>query len=522
VANSDLWTFHVTRNRLFVLWKNARLSLAAKVTAAFVYLFVIKPCLLMVVGRRTEEQRHRLRMGSRITLSFLQHVPLILRKRAGLAAEAGIDSQHADIRAAPSSRSAKRTTIGIYDVYLNTRGGGEKLCLSIAAILAANRSNEVVLITKGDADLAELGEYFDIDLGRVKLYSLAPDGRLMRMLHRRTSGVALKELVTDWALFRSLRRMRLDVFVNATYRSMLPSPAPRGYYLCMFPHKRTNPAAGRGPLINAYRRVVGVLYRSAFGIDERRAMESYETIVSISEFTKRYVQRYWDIDSEVLYPICDDLSDSDPPPKEHVILNVARFFAPNNTSHNKNHRLMIEQFAQMHTLINEGWELHLAGSLMDDKESLEYVIDLLRLAQGLPVHFHIDATFSELKHLYNVASIYWHATGFGADPDEAPEAQEHFGITTGEAMLAGVIPVVINTAGQQELVEHGVSGYLWASLSQLQECTALVTRLSSDEVDVMRRNAAKSAERFGRDAFTEQVAAVFGADLQRAGEPAIA
>ena len=62
------------------------------------------------------------------------------------------------------------------------------------------------------------------------------------------------------------------------------------------------------------------------------------------------------------------------------------------------------------------------------------------------------------RDLYGRASIFWHAAGLGEDPERHPDRYEHFGITTVEAMSAGAVPVVIDAAGQVEIVEHGANG----------------------------------------------------------------
>ena len=82
---------------------------------------------------------------------------------------------------------------------------------------------------------------------------------------------------------------------------------------------------------------------------------------------------------------------------------------------------------------------------------------------------------SRLRQLYAQARIFWHAAGYG-ECDERPELSEHFGMATVEAMSAGCIPVVINKGRQPEIVEHGVSGFLWNSLVELKEYTAVLMR----------------------------------------------
>ena len=45
-------------------------------------------------------------------------------------------------------------------------------------------------------------------------------------------------------------------------------------------------------------------------------------------------------------------------------------------------------------------------------------------------------------------------------------------------MAAGCVPVVINKGGQPEIVEHGVSGFVWETLDELRDYT---TRLIHDD-----------------------------------------
>ena len=115
---------------------------------------------------------------------------------------------------------------------------------------------------------------------------------------------------------------------------------------------------------------------------------------------------------------------------------------------------------------------------------------------------HVNATGEVVRRLLAEASIYWHAGGFGEDPERHPERFEHFGIAVVEAMAAGAVPLVFAAAGPAEIVQHGVNGYLWETLDELVELTsrligdpALRNRLS---VAAQQRAADFSAGRFTR------------------------
>jgi glycosyltransferase involved in cell wall biosynthesis len=118
-----------------------------------------------------------------------------------------------------------------------------------------------------------------------------------------------------------------------------------------------------------------------------------------------------------------------------------------------------------------------------------------------------------LRDLYGRASIYWHAAGLGEDVERHPDRYEHFGITTVEAMSAGAVPVVIDAAGQVEIVQQGVSGYRFATLDGLVRHTE---HLIADPRwrEQLSRAAEARARDFGWDSFVartrEEVEALDG------------
>ncbi len=223
---------------------------------------------------------------------------------------------------------------------------------------------------------------------------------------------------------------------------------------------------------------------------------SYDAVVSNSEFTRRWVQRYWGTDSTVVYPPVTMQARGD---KEKIILAVGRFFAA-EAGHSKKQLEMVEAFRRLVDRGLEGWTLHLVGGCSDvDRPYLEQV---QAAAEGLPIELHVDAPGDELRALYGKASIYWQATGLGEDPERDPDRLEHFGIATVEAMSAGAVPVVIGLAGQIEIVQPGVSGFHFATLDELVERTEAV--VADDELRATLSQAAESRARdFSVEAFTE-------------------
>ena len=150
--------------------------------------------------------------------------------------------------------------------------------------------------------------------------------------------------------------------------------------------------------------------------------------------------------------------------KEPIILSVGRFFGA-ESGHSKKQLQLVEAFRRLLDRGVAGWTLHLVGGC--GEADLGYLESVQAAAEGLPVVFHVDAPGDELEDLYARASLFWHATGLGEDPEADPQRLEHFGIATVEAMSAGVVPVVFGVAGQLEIVEDGVSGYHFDDLDEL-------------------------------------------------------
>ena len=232
------------------------------------------------------------------------------------------------------------------------------------------------------------------------------------------------------------------------------------------------------------------------------ALDTYDVVLSNSRFTQGWVQRMWGRGSGVLYPPVSTFPRADE--KRPVILGVGRFFVP-GTGHNKKQLELVGAFRQLVERGQaEGWELHLVGGCAP--EHRPYFEQVEAAAEGLPVVLHPDASGAELRRLYGEASVFWHAAGLGEDAEKHPERQEHFGITTVEAMSAGAVPVVIDAAGQAEIVEPGVSGFRFTTVEELITHTEA---LLADEALRSRLSAAaeQRAADFAWPAFTESVRA---------------
>jgi glycosyltransferase involved in cell wall biosynthesis len=227
-------------------------------------------------------------------------------------------------------------------------------------------------------------------------------------------------------------------------------------------------------------------------------IDSYGAVAANSQFTQEWIARYWQVESELLYPPVTLQRMGD---KQPWILNVGRFF-PAHHGHSKKQLELVKAFRKLCDQGSIGWSLHLVGGCAADGES--YVAQVRDLARGYPIEVHVNMSGEELQRLYGAASIYWHASGLGEHAQRRPDRLEHFGITTVEAMSAGAVPVVIGLAGQLETVRHGVDGFHFRTLDGLVG----LTRMLIDDDDLrqaLSRSAVARARLFAVDMFDRRL-----------------
>ncbi len=236
------------------------------------------------------------------------------------------------------------------------------------------------------------------------------------------------------------------------------------------------------------------------GVTKKSDLLSYNKIITISEFCKKWIKFYWGLESEVLYPPVNIENFHSAKSKRNIILHVGRFFI---TGHSKKQLDLVKMFKKIvnnHKVKN--WELHFVGSIEEGEKHREYYNKVKNEAKGYPVHFHKNIPFSELRTLFSESKIYWHATGLDEREEKNPVTLEHFGITTVEAMASGCVPVVINMGGQKEIVTEK-SGFKWNTRRELIEFTVKLIK-NKTLLDTMSSEAIKRSKFFSRNNFKEK------------------
>lgn len=295
-----------------------------------------------------------------------------------------------------------------------------------------------------------------------------------------------------------------DLFVSFTHGEEPPpfSHARVGVLLVLFPLS-VRPAlwAPRGTTGGWMASLKERLGRSYLDWEWRQRLASYRIRICISEFTRDWTRRLWGSEWRLLYPPVE--MDFHPAERVDAIVSVGRFTSL------KKQMAMAAAFCQMRDLHLQGWKLHCAGGLGDGAEEQETFNQVRRLGKECPVQALANVERPRLKALYEEAKIFWHAAGYGVDDVAEPGLTEHFGIATVEAMAAGCVPVVIRRGGQPEIVRHGVDGFLWDAVEELQQYTRV---LAADEALRSRMAAAARAraQEFSKEKFVQRFRELVG------------
>jgi len=332
----------------------------------------------------------------------------------------------------------------VYNPSWHSLGGGEKYILTIAEYLARNPAQTIRILT-GDRTLTSERIYaaFNIRIDRAQL-----------------------SFVTPYQAKRALASADLSIVVSNFVPYGLG--ARKNILILQIPYGPiTATTIARRCLRGQFREATKDMLRLRLLADARHA----DLVLVYSEFVRSVLEHNHRVSATVLAPAIDDFAGA--ATRQRVILSVGRIFR--GRYNDKRYDVLVEGFKYLCDRIGgHSWEYRIVGNCGNDADSASYLEALRSQAAGYPIRFHVNTPYAELTRHYNEASIFWHGAGYGVDMDREPERAEHFGMTTVEAMSAGCVPIVINNGGQKEIVRHGESGFLWSTLDELANLTALL------------------------------------------------
>lgn len=208
------------------------------------------------------------------------------------------------------------------------------------------------------------------------------------------------------------------------------------------------------------------------GIFSRWKLRNWRTIQTNSEFTKQIIESSWSCTvDQVLYPVVDSQLFELAGRKEKIILSVGRFY---RQLHSKRQDVLVRAFQLLKQRTAEAadWQLVLLGSVEDEA----YFSEIRQLASGLPIRFITNASRNDVLNWFQKATLYWHAAGFEQDEKKSPEKVEHFGISTVEAMAAGVVPLAVGKGGPKEILTGELADLQWQTVEELITKTSILLR----------------------------------------------
>jgi glycosyltransferase involved in cell wall biosynthesis len=335
-------------------------------------------------------------------------------------------------------------------------------------------------------------------------FGVAADAIQLRLLAPHTKATIRN--FAGWLLERRKWEKRLstgyDVFICVTHDVPVRCYSRRGLLVILFPFFQPYNIRGMSRLTGAgWARLRGAVRTIYMRQQWRRAVATYCLRTSISEYARSWTRRRWRIDSTVIYPPND--GSFQPGEKRNLILSVGRFSSHRLITLSKRQLEMMRAFVEL----NQPWEYASVGALGNRADDHEFFAQVQALASQAhtPAQVLANAPRETVRELYGSARIFWHAAGYADDDQQYPELMEHYGISTVDAMSAGAVPVVINKGAQPELVEHGVSGFLWNTLDELKGYTLDLMRDES----LRARMAAAAQERARKFSRAEFVRAFF-------------
>jgi glycosyltransferase involved in cell wall biosynthesis len=402
--------------------------------------------------------------------------------------------------------------ISIYnDPVGNGIGGSENVVALLAEVLG--RDHEVDLFHHIPSLTAEeLAANSGTNLSSVRLRYVEPDCSPKQFSRRNP----LQHYEASRRLHATLSEP-YDVFIAVVHDAPPFCHAAMGALIILFPISTApyvNPQGGT-LMKSALRHPGRWLYQQW---EWKRRMASYQLKTAISNFSRGWTLRRWRVDCDVVYPPVDThFRDVE---KERIILSVGRF-ALEGEGHTKKQRETLAAFRQMENDGLRDWKYFCVGGLTNTAEHRTYFGELRNISAGGGTQLIANIERDQLRSLYERASIFWHAAGYGEDESTRPIFVEHFGISTVEAMAAGCVPIVINKGGQREIVQHGVNGFLWDTLEELKEYTGML--MNDDKLRARMAAAARESSRlYSREMFVENFLGRLTSSLLRPRPKALA
>ena len=305
-------------------------------------------------------------------------------------------------------------------------------------------------------------------------------------VHSKNLLIDIPKRIILWRKMRKLIEKNYDVFVNTTHNRLLGFKRIKSVHLIHFPVKNY-----KSVLPFPFGNMMNNLYK-----------KSYKLFITNSCFTQFHTKKEWGVESVVLNPPIDmnQIEEDELKQKERLLLMVGRIVP------DKRIKEIVDFFESIKNIPElQNYKLIIAGN--KDSKEIELYKYLKQKEKEGSVLVCEDLPYKDLVTIYKRSLFFIHAKGY-LESEDNPMKMEHFGMTTVEAMANGCIPFVINKAGQKEIVEQNVSGFLWNDLSELQDYLIKVID-KPDVISVIQKKAIERSTVFLTESFKNKALLLF-------------
>ena len=356
---------------------------------------------------------------------------------------------------------------------LASLGGGERVGVSL--IEALNKADVVPdVYTTSPIKLSYLQQYYGKEI-KCHIKSILP-------ITMATFGIYQRLLPS----FKSFSLTGYDVVINTTgiYTPLFLKSFIKRYLLYIY-----NPLV---PLqftavkenLKYERSLFWKLYFQPYqGLVKRSIRKLADTeILSVSNFTKWRVWKYWNKQSKTVYPPVDigNFSSTFDNNNREGVISIARF------TPEKNHLLQLEIAKKLPSLT-----FRICGSAKTPYywRWYQHIKTKAEELNANNVEFYPNIPFKSLVTLIGESRFFLHTMFY-----------EDFGLTTAEAIAGGCLPIVHNSGGQKEVVPIKELRF-----NNVDEAVSIMVNLSRQDECAYKESLYNHIQQFSEDVFQQKM-----------------
>ena len=348
---------------------------------------------------------------------------------------------------------------------LSVKGGGERV--AIHSILAATRAGHEVTLLTEEFDETSFEDFFGCNglfdkVNRCYYPAFRPMLGSRLLLYQRLAYHRSR-------IKKSTRNGGFDLVLSTQDIGYVPSTSVPVVQYCYFPeyfsHIQGNSPS---PIWRLYYRPASSYYKTR--------VRRVETLLSVSNYTAKFVKEKWSRDSLTVYPPCpveDYARFAEMHERENLVLTVGRIVPEKR----------FDAFVELAKMVPDTGFVAV-GSVSNEARGYYE-----QLKEKSPENFSfVLSPLRRVKEILGRAMAYVHCA-----------EGEHFGITIVEGMAAGCVPVVHDSGGPVEIVTPDV-GFRWRDL----DSAAKQIKMLADNDSLREKfssNACSRAKRFDAETF---------------------